>query len=411
MLKSDRVFEELRSEVTQTLEDDSLGLHAVFALDKSVNGKSVAGVRFTPDASMEEAQDLARAMTLKQGFLGFPRGGARVGVRSVAEVEDVRMQAMINRIGEWLREFVTDRNCLLGQDVGTHARQFIEMYRHLGIHVPKHSDSSINSGLYTSMSVYACLHEAADWVDLDLKNVRIAIEGLGRVGAPLAKALHHGGAKIVAVSTMAGALYNDKGLDISRLLEANSCLEDEISSYADLGDCLEKEKLLELDVDVLCPCGTDSTLHKDNAANVKARLICSGANNPLTRHARRLCEDKGGLVLPDFITNAGGVLGNASAFAGLGEAAFKRLLKEDLLGVLKKLNAQAERQQISLYDLAEKLTLQKADRRQSASSSDHWLKEIGLKCYRRGWIPRSLTRGYAYRSIRNMIQGGWAQEQ
>ncbi|MBL7116119.1 MAG: Glu/Leu/Phe/Val dehydrogenase [Kiritimatiellae bacterium] len=407
MIKSDRVFDSLKCEIVREFRDESLGLHAFFALDRSIDGKSVSGVRFTPEVCMEEVQDLARAMTLKQGFLGFPRGGARVGVRSSADIDDGLKQAMVNRVGEWLHEYVKDRNCLLGVDVGTHARHFEAMYRHLGIAVPKHSDSSINSGLYTSMSVFGCMKAAADWVDVDLNGARVAVEGYGRVGAPLAKALFDLGAKVVAISTIGGALYNEDGLNIERLCNMSASNDDGFAQCRDLGEVLEREKLLELPVDILSPCGTDSTINRDNAHRIQARLICSGANNPVTQSARKICRERGVLVLPDFVTNAGGVLGNASAFLGLNRSDFEQLIDVNQVGVLRRIYTQAETQDLSLYDVAENMTLSKISRRPVSSGKKGVVLQAGLRLYKRGLIPKQLTRGYGYRSIVKMIEQGW----
>lgn len=407
MIEHDRIFSHLKCEVVEELRDKELGMDAIFALDRSIDGQCVAGLRFVPNLTLEEVQDLARAMTLKQGFLGFPRGGARVGVRSSADIDDEIKQAMINRIGEWLLPYVQNRNTLLGQDVGTSARHFEAMYRHLGIPLPKHSDSSRYSGLYTSLSVLECLAEAAAWAGIELKGARVAVEGFGRVGTPLAQGLAQRGARVVSISTVDGALYNDKGLAIDRIAARASESSDWLDACKDEGDRLNSEELPSLPVDILAPCGTDSTIHAGNADRLQARLICSGANNPVTQGARQRCFERGIQVLPDYITNAGGVLGNSVTYLGLDRTYIIRILREHLIPVLKTMVDQAREQQIPVCDLAEQMIQSKLDRRSGPTGKKSHLKTCALQLYRKGLIPRALTRGYGYRSIVNMIESGW----
>ena len=132
------------------------------------------------------------------------------------------------------------------------------------------------------------------------------MQGFGNVGSFLAKFLHEEGAKVVAISDSRAALYNPKGIDIA----AAFAHKREHGTLAGLKDAeqITNDELLLLDVDILAPCALEQVITERNASQVKASIICEGANGPVTPAADAILEDKGVLILPDVLANAGGVI-------------------------------------------------------------------------------------------------------
>jgi glutamate dehydrogenase/leucine dehydrogenase len=142
--------------------------------------------------------------------------------------------------------------------------------------------------------------------DRSLAGQRIAIQGFGNVGAHLARLVADEGAVVIAVSDSGGGLYAPDGLDVSSVL-AHKAEHGTLEGFS-AADAISNDELLLLECDVLAPCALEQVVHAGNAAEVKARMIAEGANGPVTPAADEILEDRGVLVLPDVLANAGGVV-------------------------------------------------------------------------------------------------------
>jgi glutamate dehydrogenase (NAD(P)+) len=160
-------------------------------------------------------------------------------------------------------------------------------------------EATARGGLYT-------IQEAVRKRELSLEGLRVAVQGFGNVGSYLAKFLVEEGSTVVAVSDSGGGLYNPKGVDVSAALAHKQ----ETGTLRGLrgADEITNEELLLVDCDVLAPCALEQVITQDNADKIKAAIICEGANGPVTPAADDILEDKGVLVLPDILANAGGVV-------------------------------------------------------------------------------------------------------
>jgi glutamate dehydrogenase (NAD(P)+) len=254
------------------------------------------------------------------------------------------------------------------------------------------------SGYYTALTVLAGARQAARHVNLELAGSRVAVEGFGKVGAPLAELLAAAGARVVAVSTSCGAIYRRQGLDVRRLnalaAEVGSRLVDRYPG----GERLEREALLELPADLLCPCARHNSLHMGNAARVKARIVCPGANNPVTPEAELALFDRGILCLPDFVTNSGGVLGGTMEFASIGRKEIAAFMDREIGGRIARLLAEAHRKRVLPREIAVPMALRRHEQvRRNAGRPNlaNRLFGIGLELYRQGLVPGALVRPLA----------------
>jgi glutamate dehydrogenase (NAD(P)+) len=158
----------------------------------------------------------------------------------------------------------------------------------------------------TARSALYSIRDAAAKQDRSVAGMRVAVQGFGQVGSYLALFLHQEGAIVTAISDSTTALYNPKGIDIP----AAFAHKREFRTLAGLRDAeaITNEDLILLDVDVLAPCALEQVITGENAAGVKASIVCEGANAPVTPAADAILEDKGVLILPDVLANAGGVV-------------------------------------------------------------------------------------------------------
>ena len=255
------------------------------AIDSTVGGRSCGGLRMLPDIEKAEIQALARSMTLKYGFLGLPQGGAKAGVLGNPEAPRPERLERLVEFGHAIAPLLQSRTFVPNTDMGTQSADIHHMLNALGIRVGRRELQSNSSGYYTAQSVLAGVVQSARHMGLNLSKCTAAIEGFGNVGRPLASLLARSGIRVVAISTSRGALYNPRGLDVDRLLllaeEAGSRV---VEVYPE-AEWIDREKLLELPIDILCPCARWNSLNMSNAP----RILCKGylpwCKQP--RHTRR----------------------------------------------------------------------------------------------------------------------------
>jgi glutamate dehydrogenase (NAD(P)+) len=158
----------------------------------------------------------------------------------------------------------------------------------------------------TARGALYCVREAVRKKQISLQGTTVAVQGFGNVGSFLAKFLAEDGAKVVALSDSTSGLHNPNGIDVQAALAHKR----ETGSLAGFrgAEAISNDDLLLLDCDVLAPCALEQVITEENAASVKARIIVEGANGPVTPAADDILEDKGVLVLPDILANAGGVV-------------------------------------------------------------------------------------------------------
>ena len=159
----------------------------------------------------------------------------------------------------------------------------------------------------TGRGVVVAAVEALKTMNMNLANAKIVVQGFGNVGSIAARIAEEMGATVLAVSDARGGIYNPKGLPIRELAELYSGREGGITEYKD-AEPISNEDLLELKCDVLMPSAIAAQVHADNADRIKAKLVVEGANGPLTPEADKILADKGIVVVPDILANAGGVI-------------------------------------------------------------------------------------------------------
>jgi glutamate dehydrogenase (NAD(P)+) len=158
----------------------------------------------------------------------------------------------------------------------------------------------------TAHGALYCIQEAIRKRELSIQGLRVAVQGFGNVGSFLAKFLAEQGATVIAVSDSRGGIYAESGLELSAVL-AHKQETGALEGFRG-ADALSNEELLVLDCDVLAPCALEQVITRENADQVKARIIAEGANGPVTPAADEILDDRGILILPDVLANAGGVV-------------------------------------------------------------------------------------------------------
>jgi glutamate dehydrogenase (NAD(P)+) len=364
------------------------------AIDSTIAGRSCGGLRMLPDVDEPEIRSLARAMTLKYGFLGLPQGGAKAGVLGNPEAPRAERLKRLVEFGHAIKPLLETKTFVPTSDMGTQSADIRHMLNAVGIRVARRELQNNSSGYYTAHSVLAGVIQSARHIGLDVSRSTAAIEGFGNVGKPLANLLIGEGIKIVAISTSRGGLYNPSGLEVDRLVRLADESGSRVVEVYREAEFVDREALLELPVDILCPCARWNSLHIGNAPRIAAQIICPGANDPITPEAERALFERGVLCLPDFVTNCGGVLGGTMEFASVSRERITAFIHHQIGSRIDWLLKDARAKNVLPREVAVPLALHRFEQvRQSAINPTplRRLFEMGLKFYRRGWIPGPLV--------------------
>ena len=262
-----------------------------------------------PDVTKEEVFRLARAMTWKNAMADLPFGGAKSGIRADPKsITPEKKEAIIRSFARALKNIVPDEY-IAGPDMNVTELEMAQFADEVGDMQASTGKPLEMGGLphelgSTGFGVHWATRVAAE--SIGLENPTVAIEGFGNVGTFTAKFLSEAGYKIVAVSDSSGAIYNPEGLDVEKLIKVKQ--EKRKVTLYEGGKVLPKEELFGLDVDILIPGARPDVIREGNFSKVKAKLIVEAANIPMSHELERKFHEKGVLVIPDFVANAGGVI-------------------------------------------------------------------------------------------------------
>jgi glutamate dehydrogenase (NAD(P)+) len=284
----------------------------------SARGPSKGGIRYHPDVTLDEVKALAMWMTWKCALMGIPFGGAKGGVVvDPKQLSRGELERMTRRYTTEIINEIGPEKDIPAPDVGTDGAVMAWIFDtysmnkgHSVLGVVTGKPLTIGGSLgreeATARGALFCIRDAVAKQDGRLDGMTVAVQGFGNVGSFLAKFLHEEGAAVVAISDSRAALYNSKGIDIAAAL-AHKREHGTLAGLKD-ADQITNDDLLLLDVDILAPCALEQVITERNANDVKASIICEGGNGPVTPAADAILEDKGVLILPDVLANAGGVV-------------------------------------------------------------------------------------------------------
>jgi glutamate dehydrogenase (NAD(P)+) len=283
-------------------------------------GPSKGGIRYHPDVTLDEVRALAMWMTWKCALTGLPFGGAKGGIacdpKSMSKGELERMtrryaSEIVNEIGPAIDIPAPDVNTN-GETMAWLFDTYSMNKGHpvLGVVTGKPLDigGSLGREEATSRGAFFTVREVLKRLGRKWDDLTCVVQGFGNVGSYLAVFLHERGAKVVGISDSAVALYNENGIDIPAAF-AWKREQGTLRGFSGAEEITDAE-LLELDCDLLAPCALEQVITPENAERIRATIICEGANGPITPEADEILEERGILVLPDILANAGGVTGS-----------------------------------------------------------------------------------------------------
>ena len=280
-------------------------------------GPGKGGVRYHPDVTLEEVMALSAWMTVKCAAVNLPYGGAKGGIRCDPKKLSLKeLERMTRRYTSEIGIIIGPQRDIPAPDVNTNGQIMAWMMDTYSMNTgttatgvvtgkPLHLGGSLGRVKATGRGVFVTGREAARRIGLPLDGARVAVQGMGNVGGSAAELFVQAGAKIVAMQDHTGTLVNPRGFEMAATMGAIS--HDAGIANVKGGERIDNESFWDVDCDILIPAALEGQITPERAQRIKAKLVLEGANGPTLPEADDVLGDRGVLVVPDVICNAGGV--------------------------------------------------------------------------------------------------------
>jgi glutamate dehydrogenase (NAD(P)+) len=280
-------------------------------------GPAKGGIRFDMNVNLDEVTALAAWMTWKCAVVNIPFGGSKGGVIcDPATLSNAELERITRRYTSAIIETLGPDSDVPAPDMNTNERMMAWIMDTYSMH-KRHTVTAVVTGKPVEMggslgrreaTGRGCMivtRQALHRLGMPVAGTKVAVQGFGNVGSIAAQLMAREGMTVVAVSDKSGGLYNEAGLDLDAV--AQYVKENRLLAGYPNAQAVTNDELLTLDVDVLVPAALENVITSKNAAQIKARIICEGANGPTTANADKILDEKGVFVIPDILANAGGV--------------------------------------------------------------------------------------------------------
>jgi len=309
---------EMRVAIPIIMDDGSTRVFTGYRVQHNFSrGPCKGGIRFAPDVNLDEVRALAAWMTWKCSVVDIPFGGGKGGVIcDPRELTDGELERITRRYTTGIMDILGPDRDVPAPDINTNERTMAWIMDTYSMHVrrtttaivtgkPLNLGGSKGRAEATGRGVMISCREAMQKIGMRPEDARVVVQGSGNVGGIGAMLMHREGMRIVSLSDMYVSVHNDHGLDVPAVL-AHLREHRSLEGYKE-ADILPNSKQLELDCDVLVPAAVENQITSKNAERIKAKLVVEGANGPTTVIADQILEDRGVVVVPDILANAGGV--------------------------------------------------------------------------------------------------------
>jgi glutamate dehydrogenase (NAD(P)+) len=299
------------------MDDGSFRIFTGYRVQHSiVRGPAKGGIRYHPDVNLDEVRALAAWMTWKCAVVNIPFGGGKGGIAcDPSKMSKGELERLTRRYAADLADLFGPDMDVPAPDVNTNEQTMAWFMDTYSMHArrtvpgvitgkPVRLGGSRGRREATGRGVQFCVREACDYLGLDLKQCRVAVQGFGNVGSIGAELINQIGGKIVAASDVKGAIQNPSGLNMSQLLEH---VKRTGSVVGFSGGQPLTTSIIEYDCDILIPAALENQITHENASKVRAKIVAEGANGPTTHEADKILKERGVFVIPDILCNSGGV--------------------------------------------------------------------------------------------------------
>jgi glutamate dehydrogenase (NAD(P)+) len=283
-----------------------------------VRGPCKGGIRYSPMVTIDEVRALASWMTWKCAVVDIPFGGAKGGIICDPEkLSRSEVERITRRYTAELSEWLGPEKDVPAPDIGTDEQVMAWVMDTYSMHM-RHTVTGVVTGKpldlggsrgrreATGRGVMMACNKALERLKLKASDCRTIVQGFGNVGSIAALLMHQTGYKVIGASDIHGGLYNEKGLDVPKLVDWVYHQHKPLPEFPG-GERTSSQEILFRPCEVLVPAAVENQITSQNADRVDCKILCEGANGPTTAYADAILQEKGIFVLPDILANAGGV--------------------------------------------------------------------------------------------------------
>tara|TARA_R110002096_G_scaffold329006_6_gene523099 strand:+ start:67310 stop:68617 length:1308 start_codon:yes stop_codon:yes gene_type:complete len=287
-------------------------------IHNSILGPSKGGIRYADDVTLDEVKALAAWMTWKCACVNVPFGGAKGGIRvNPKELSIHELERLTRRYTASMFDvFGPDRD-IPAPDMNTNEQTMAWIMDTYSMKSHKNETAVVTGKPIilggskgrkeaTGHGVITTTLAGLSKLRISPSNATVVVQGFGNVGSVSAQLIYEQGARVIAISDVSGGYYNPNGIDIPEALDYSKDHGFSLEGFPG-AESISNKELLELECDVLIPAAKEDQINKENAPRIKAKIIAEGANGPVTANADKILEEKGIMVIPDILANAGGV--------------------------------------------------------------------------------------------------------
>lgn len=355
------------------MDDGSIQMFTGFRVQHSIaRGPGKGGIRFAPDVSLDEVRALASWMTWKCAVVNIPFGGAKGGVIcDPKKMSQGELERMTRRYTSELIEFLGPEKDVPAPDMNTNEQVMAWIMDTYSMHMrqtvtsvvtgkPLNIGGSRGRKEATGRGISVVCDEALRYLHIPREGCRVIVQGFGNVGSNAARLLMEKGYTIIGIAEIDGGLYNPKGIDVDQLIDYRQ-RNGSILGFRG-AEAMPAEELMITECEILIPAATENVITSRNADQIKARIVCEGANGPTTAVADEILQEKKVFIVPDILANAGGVTASYFEWVQDRQGYFwkepviieqlESILKESFDDVMRYSEAHAVNNRIAAYMLA-----------------------------------------------------------
>jgi glutamate dehydrogenase (NAD(P)+) len=300
------------------LDDGTIAHYEGYRVQHNLSrGPGKGGVRYHPDVTLEEVMALSAWMSIKNAAVNLPYGGAKGGIRiDPKKHSNKELERITRRYTSEIGIIIGPQQDIPAPDVNTNGQIMAWMMDTYSMNVgatatgvvtgkPIPLGGSLGCVAATGRGVFVIGREAMRRLNVPMEGARVAVQGFGNVGSIAAKLFHANGAKVVAVQDHTGTIHNDNGVDMGALLD-HVALAGGVAGFKG-ADGIPNENFWDVKTDVLIPAALEGQITAERAQRLSTKIVLEGANGPTTPDGDAVLADRGIIVVPDVIANAGGV--------------------------------------------------------------------------------------------------------
>ncbi|KKL48676.1 hypothetical protein LCGC14_1584980 [marine sediment metagenome] len=302
------------------MDDGSLEIFEGYRVHHStLRGPAKGGLRYSPNVNLDEIKALAFLMTFKSSLLGLPLGGSKGGIRvDVKKLSQTELRKLTRRYTTEILSMIGPDIDILAPDMNTDEQVMswiLDTYAmNKGRPVPGvvtgkpiEIGGTVGRAEAPGTGMYYILKSLCERQNFSLASSSVVIQGFGKVGSVVAQILSSVGCKIIAVTDSTGGIHSENGLNVNKMISWKQQKKSLIDYKENNGKMITNEDLFSINCDILIPTATENQIFSGNANNIDCKIILEGANSPTTSQADAILNEKGIIVIPDILANAGGL--------------------------------------------------------------------------------------------------------